>query len=75
MEWLKRNFFKLSLLVLAIAAVVVWEVIQWKYYELERYQAEQSAMNWAWIEGHAPNLIGTREGQEFKQDFCSIFAH
>jgi len=75
MEWLKRNLFKLSILILAIVAVAIWEIIQWRYYELERYKTEQSAMNWAWTEQHAQSLVGTKEGQMFKQDFWNLFAH
>ncbi len=75
MDWFKKNWFQVLLLLLAVIAVAIWEVIQWKYYELERYQTEQSAINWAVIDQHASNIVGTKEGQAFKKDFWNLFAH
>jgi hypothetical protein len=75
MNWLKQNWFKLSILIAAVLAIAWWEIIQWKYYELERYQTQQSAMNWAWTDGRARDIVGTKEGQAFKQSFWGLFNH
>ncbi len=65
----------MSFLIVTIIAVAMWEIIQWKYYELEKYQTEQSAINWAFTENHASSLVGTREGQAFKNNFWNLFDH
>jgi len=75
MTFLKQNWFKLGLLVIALIFVLGFLVINYKEYLLHRFAAEKTTIEWA--TENAGNsfdkLIGSRELINFRNHLWNLF--
>lgn len=67
-NWLKENWFKLGVLILVTIFVFKFLALKTQEINIKKFQAEQSAINWA-IEKETKTLVGQREINSFKKYF------
>ena len=72
-NWVKKNWFKLGILILGTIFIIGSLFIQMKEARIKKYQAEQSAINWAWSDQNAINIVGQKEKDNFKKHFWNLF--
>ncbi|MDP3792943.1 MAG: hypothetical protein Q8Q89_04440 [bacterium] len=75
MNWLKENWFKLGMLIVATSFVIGFIFINYQEYNLERVKIEMDALEWA--TKNAPHsfekFIGRRELENFEKQYWRLF--